>query len=731
LLTGRVRHANTYQEIPYVNIYIKNQAIGTASESNGTFSLPIPNANEKLTIVFEHISFDTLQVTLENAINQKDYYLVPRVIQTSKITVQAQRENPKILQDIPQPYSIIASKNFEIHGYVDAGDLLRTEQSIQIEEELSGKKTIALRAGNPDDVIVLYNGIKMNSAYDNVFDLSLINIEDVRHFEVIRGSNTSLYGPEAFSGVINVVPKMYKNYNIRFMQRIGTYASGDWSLQLNHTFKSKLNVAYSYKQGSTKREYIEDGNTENLFLNNKITNHSANLIYDLTKKASDPEKNLSLMYLRSTLDHENEKYLESLNNLNQMLSFKYDGNLWKINKLNIIGAYQWFDRDQQMSLENGMIDQHYFNRNFNFNLEKAIDLNKLKLFLAYQYENGELDFKDDRDITNEEGVGIESALFNQEKHGIASIFKFHIPTMSNFLKIADLDLSYRYDHVQNDQRDVVERRGSQLAFIKFDADQANDNDWSESTFKFSTQIVGQQEFFKINSYLNFGSNVKFPTMFQQISSPLSLGNNAKSTTPNLNPEKNRSLELGFNLIKEFNDIGTLNGWQLDLNYFRNYYDNKFRLYYSPGIPIAFFDNVQNADIFGIESKAKLFMVKNKITYEMGVSKYFISERAAFPFKSDLKFIMNLFIEHAGYSLQVHGFRESEQIAWLRNTRGQYWEVVLPGYSNIDIHFNKNFEFNRFKLFLNLSARNILDDDTVLEGIAIRDRRLYISFGAQY
>jgi outer membrane cobalamin receptor len=731
IIEGKVRHANTYQEIPFVNIYIKNSPIGTYSEMDGSFKLSIPDSIKKSYLVFEHVAYDTLQLNLASAAEQSNYYLYPRVIQSPSITIQAQRDKPAIVDDLPQPYSIISAKNFDTQGYMDAGDLLRKEQSIQVDEELSGKKTIAIRGGNSDDVIVLYNGIKMNSAYDNVFDLSLINIEDVRQFEIIRGSNTSLYGPEAFSGVINVIPKIYKNYNVRFIQRFGTYASGDWSLQLNHTFGNKLNLAYSYKQGATKREYSNGDSQENEILNNEISNHSANIIYDLTKHPDDPEKNISLVYLRSTLDHSNEKYDEDLANINQMISLRYVGNIWKFNALNITGAYQNFDREQNLVLENGTIQDRYANRNFNLNFEKRITFERLKLILAYQYENGELDYKDDRNIKGEQNIGIESALFAQQNHGIASIFKFHIPTMSDFLTLADLDLSYRYDYVANDQKDVIYRPGTPLAFVQFDPDQAKNNNWSESTYKFSTQFVGEHRFFRMNSYINFGSNVKFPTLFQQISSPLSTGPNNQATQPNLNPEKNRSLEIGIDLIKETNDTGTLNGWELDFNYFRNYYDNKFRTYYSPGIPIAFFDNVQNADIFGIETTAKLFMVKKKITMELGTSKYTISEKAAFPFKSDLKYIMNFSLDHAGYSLQLHGFKESEQVAWVRNLRGEYWEVNLPGYANMDVHFGKKFDVHSFKLFLNLSARNIFDDDTLLEGIAIRDRRFYISFGAQY
>jgi len=204
-----------------------------------------------------------------------------------------------------------------------------------------------------------------------------------------------------------------------------------------------------------------------------------------------------------------------------------------------------------------------------------------------------------------------------------------------------------------------------------------------------------------------------------------------ANTPKLEPEKNRSLEIGTVLVREVDDQSSLNGWQMEFNYFNNFYENKFRTYYTPAIPVAFYDNVQDANISGIESGIKLFMVKKKITFDMGISKYFISEKAAFPFKSDLKYVINFQVDHAGYSLKTHGFYENEQSAWIRNNQNEFWEVKLAGYSNLDVHLSKTIEIKPVELLFNLSARNIFDNDTMLEGIAIRDRRFYITLGIQY
>ena len=75
--------------------------------------------------------------------------------------------------------------------------------------------------------------------------------------------------------------------------------------------------------------------------------------------------------------------------------------------------------------------------------------------------------------------------------------------------------------------------------------------------------------------------------------------------------------------------------------------------------------------------------------------------------------------------------ESEQIGWFRDLRGFLAAAELPAYSNIDLHLGKEFDLDFMKVNLTFSARNILDDDTVLYGIAIRDRRYYMSFGLVY
>jgi len=725
ILKGKVRHANTYAGIPAVNIYLRETSLGTTSQTDGDFILRIGQFKSDMYIVFEHVAFDTLFVPIGECLNREDFYLQPRVIQLGEISVEAERFPSEIAKDIPQSLAIITAQQYDVQGYVDAGDLLKTEQSIQVNEQLSGEKSISIRAGNAEDVIILYNGIKMNDSYENRFDLALINLEDLQRVEIIKGSNTSLYGSEAFSGVVNFVPKTHQNYNIRFQQKFGTYNAGDWNLQLNHTFSNKLSLSYNIKQGASKREYA-DAVSNNDFLENRIDYHTMNIVYDFSKESDSRQKHtLSGMFISSDFDHQDNRYGEMVSSTNKLFSLHYTGAIAGINGFTLTGSYQNLNKTENIPLEEGELKLDLNNRKVFLHFEKVIQIKQLEVLIAAQSEQGLLNFSELRDYAVSQ-IGVESADYRTQKNGLVSIFKIHTPTGADYLQIADFDLSYRYDWVNYQPESAIYRDPLNPSVI------LQDNHWSASTIKFSSHLSGRFQDYEFNSFLNYGTNIKFASVFQQLSSPLLFDPNFRGLTANLNPEKNRSIEIGVDVLHEISDGSAWKGWQFQANYFKNLYENKIRTYFIPGIPIAFFDNVYNAGISGMELMSRIFLFQKKLTFAYGLSKYSISEQAAFPFKSDTKQIVNIDLDHAGFSFQFHWFVESSQVGWIRDVRSSEFRVLtLPAQGNIDIHAGKVFELYKFKLFANFSARNLIRDDTRLAGIAIRDRRFYISFGIQY
>jgi hypothetical protein len=431
------------------------------------------------------------------------------------------------------------------------------------------------------------------------------------------------------------------------------------------------------------------------------------------------------MFMQSELNYKNELDSESLDNRSQVFSLHYQGDLFWLKNLGISASLHRLDETQHFHPFSFVPLRDIESNSFQFHAEKNMYLKRLTFIFAYQLEDARLQF-----IENQRYPylipDIQDIEFQRNHNALVVVSKYHAPSGYRFLSALDFDLSLRYDNVKDIQNNLNEET---IPVVDKGDTRYGTVEWNETTVRFSTHLNGNQGDFKFDGYMNFGTCIQFPSLFQQISQPVL--NTSAPFTPNLDPERNTSAEIGLELLKHIRKSGLFYGWQLTGNFFKNYYTNKFRSYYIPGVPIAYYDNVKTAHITGLETTSRLFLFKKKITLAFGLSRYFLSDKAAFPFKYDMKETLDIHFNYAGYALQVHLFKESEQVGWVRQYSGGFSEAVLPGYSNMDIHFSKLFELFRFKFNANASIRNIFDTDILFSGLTFRDRRYYLTFELQY
>lgn len=728
LIDGTVQDSLTGKHLPNVNIFLdQDKAFGTTTDKDGYFELLISRNHQKSLIIFEHIGYDSLMLSVKNAQNKKSFLLIPLIIDTEPIRVQEKRYMPEILSEAKMPVTIIEKKRFETQAYIDLGDLLKTDQSIRIEEELSGKKTISLHAGNADDVVVLYNGIKMNSNFDNTSDLSFVDLSNVEAVEIIRGSNTALYGSGAFSGIVNVIPKTEYDFSVRFQQKFGTYNTGEWNLQLNRQLFDRLNITYSLKEGASKRKYAESVSKSD-FIKNELRHHQVGLLYFFDGK-DYPQNSLNINYLNQLTEYDNYRNGEQQKNLNEIYSVIYDGQILSVNDFKLTASYNRLNTEQVLGHPEGKMNRGFFNDNYALKIEKKLAYNDLDFIFAYQYQDNNLDYNDEKYKLYDNGIpsryppDLLSSDFHQGMNGLVAISHFHAESGSEFFNPLDIGLSYRYDNVQNSRKNFHVDENNQPS--------GGDQKWEQSTVKFSSSLSGGNDQFDFDSYCNFGTNVKFPSISEQISTPQSiLGDFYADPTP-LKPETAKALEIGGSLTRQVPHIQSLDNIQMDLTYFKNFYSNKIVTFQSANSPLAFTSNVGSAVISGFDLKAAVSLFNEKLKLESGSSFYDISDILAFPFKYKSKTIFNIFYNIWGFNTQFHWFKEGKQTGMVKTNSGRFEMINLPRHSNIDIHLSHTFEFMQIKFFSNLSIRNLLDDITTIEGIAIHDRRIYLTFGLKY
>ncbi len=705
-ISGVVKDGNTLLELNGVNVFIQGSNLGTVSDVGGHFRLRIPDRYRNDKIVFQHISYRSVTISVDSLQTISPVFLEPRIIQLPGLQVVGRGETyeVKIRQDIPMQVSLVDANLNNIRGYVDAGDVLKTEQSIQVYEDLSGKKTISLRGGNPDDVIVLYNGIRINNPYDNVFDFSAIDLESLERFEIIRGSNTAMYGPDAFSGVINIVPRFESNHFLRAHYRVGTYDDNTVGLHLYQGLKN-FSASLSYKDNRTERLFDEAADA-NSSLKNNAQHFSGNLVWYAGKER---QNRFSLMVLQSEQEYDNNRDDENFADKNRIAAVSYRGRRGWSKDLDLDYSMHKLDESQKYVFFQQEYDRQLNNKSHRFQVNKHLQYGNLNFLAGYQFEKSDLTLSDDRNTFT--SVFMQDVVLNRKHHGVMAIAKLSGNTGSNLVQNFHIDFSTRYDNI-NDQAEHA----------------LNDlqNDYESTVTKFAVELQGLRPDMAFRAFLNSGSNFKVPTLSQQISNPLHDGDRAKQ---GLEPEKISSFEIGMDVQREIYGYNSISGWAVWASYFKNYYENKFRSYTSPGSPFIFYDNVETAELGGVEAKASAFFFGKKITAEVGLSRFSIPEKVAFPFKSELKRVLNLTVEHAGYSLMFHHFYESEQSGWIRDYSGQLTEVSLDSYANLDVHLTKSFDVWKMRWYINFSGRNLIKQkDTVLQGLAIRDRRFYVSLG---
>jgi hypothetical protein len=490
-----------------------------------------------------------------------------------------------------------------------------------------------------------------------------------------------------------------------------------------HQRFNRLLGSYSIKRGGMRRvdEVSERENTS--------THHTASLSYGFSQRADSARANvLDVTYIYSSVDYIDRFYSESFADWNRLLSLKYSGDLGALKDLDLSVSLRRLDEDQSFGFAGDSLHRRILDRAIHLDAQKRLKFHQTELTLAYQFQDANLDYTDARAIRQESSIGLQSSDLRRRQHGVVAVAKFHGDAGSDFFQVFDFDVSMRHDRVHDEQANAVLRDNSAIGVF-------GDHDWQETMFKLGVSIAGYRQDLAFNGYLNFGKNAKFPTLLQQTSVPdtnKADTNEEKIYRPSLNPESTRSLELGVVVTRDIREKTSIYGWQLSANYFHNVYENKFRMFAEPGTPFLSYDNVPNARLSGVEAKSSVFFLRKKVTVELGLSRYFISEKAAFPFKSDFKRTLALNIDHAGYAFQLLWFKESEQAGWIRQRPSNvFFQVNLPAQTNLDVHLSKKIEIGKLKLFANFSGRNLLNGELVLQGLALRDRRFYVTFGAQY
>ena len=116
---------------------------------------------------------------------------------------------PQSLNKTLADTSVLNEADIRRSGAPDVATLLRSVTGVEIVQSggLGAQSSTFMRGANSNQVLVLLDGVRINSATTGATALDQIMLDSIERIEVVRGNVSSLYGSEAIGGVIQLFTK--------------------------------------------------------------------------------------------------------------------------------------------------------------------------------------------------------------------------------------------------------------------------------------------------------------------------------------------------------------------------------------------------------------------------------------------------------------------------------------------------------------------------------------------
>lgn len=104
--------------------------------------------------------------------------------------------------------SVVETDTYRGH-FRTLSDLIGQQPGVKLRQYggLGQLSTMSIRGSSSEQVLVLLDGIPLNTGEGGSVDLSTIPMDALERFEVVRGGGSTVYGPNAMGGVVNLVSK--------------------------------------------------------------------------------------------------------------------------------------------------------------------------------------------------------------------------------------------------------------------------------------------------------------------------------------------------------------------------------------------------------------------------------------------------------------------------------------------------------------------------------------------
>ena len=222
-----------------------------------------------------------ISVPVYSAAEVQDTTEIKMEYDLDEIEINAQR-SPALYSQVARIVSVIQQKEIEAAPAQSVPDLLEYVAGVDVRQRGAEgvQADVSIRGGTFDQTLILLNGINISDPQTGHHNLNLpVSISQIERIEVLEGPAARVYGPNAFSGAINIITKNSTRNSIRLLIENGSNAY--LNSNLSASFKTgKLTNSFGVNR-KTSAGYIEntDFKISNLFYSNQLISRKGKLSF--------------------------------------------------------------------------------------------------------------------------------------------------------------------------------------------------------------------------------------------------------------------------------------------------------------------------------------------------------------------------------------------------------------------------------------------------------------------
>lgn len=152
------------------------------------------------------------------------------------------------IQEVPSSVSVVTAKDIQQRNIRSIPEALQTLPGVYMSQAAQGG--IQIRGFDSTDVLVLLDGVPMNTTYNNGMEWEMVPVESIERIEVVKGAGSSLYGGRAVGAVVDLITKSKAPGKEASVSAVLDYGSNNtWKKALRADVKAndKLSFGLGYE----------------------------------------------------------------------------------------------------------------------------------------------------------------------------------------------------------------------------------------------------------------------------------------------------------------------------------------------------------------------------------------------------------------------------------------------------------------------------------------------------